>query len=83
MNAAIDLGVYPVAGESGRYHVRSSGKSLALYLVDLDDIDARGCGCRGYEVLSGMMLYAAPDCKHIRRARFYQGLQRRFAGVSA
>lgn len=78
-SAATDLGVFPVVGERGRYHVRSSGKAAVLYLVDLDDADnGCGCGCRGFEIRSGMMLYPAPDCKHILVARFYQYLQRRF-----
>lgn len=78
--ALIDLGVYPVTGERGRYHVRSSGKTGALYLVDLEDSDSAGCGCRDYEVRSGMMLYPAPDCKHLRLAKSYRKLQRCFGG---
>lgn len=82
MNApVIDLGVYPVPGEPGRYHVRSSGRGELLYLVDLDEFDNGGCGCRGFEIRSGMMLYPAPECKHIRRAKIYQNLQRRFGGA--
>ncbi len=89
MNAAFDLGVYPVTGEAGRYHVKSSGKQQALYLVDLDDLfhqedlgSGRGsCGCRDYEIRSGMMAYPAKGCKHIRRAQFYQMLQRYFGGA--
>lgn len=77
--AQIDLGVYPVSGEHGRYHVRSAGKTPLLYLVDLDDAESCGCGCRDYEVRSGMMLYPAPDCKHLRVARVYQSLQRQMS----
>lgn len=81
--AAIDFGVYPVTGEPGRYHVRSSGsrgRTEILYLVDLDDAESGGCGCRDYEVRSGMMLYPAPDCRHLRFAKVYRGLQKRFGG---
>lgn len=81
MSAVLDLGVYPVAGERGRYYVKGSGRSAALYLVDLDDCSDGGCGCRDYEVRSGMMLHAAPDCKHLRRARMYLGLQQQFMRV--
>jgi hypothetical protein len=78
--AAVDFGVYPVTGERGRYHVTSSGRRGVLYLVDLDEC-AAGCGCRDFEVRSGMLLYPAEDCKHMRLARVYQGLQRRFVRV--
>lgn len=87
MKPVLDFGVQPVPGEPGRYHVKSSGRGGLLYLVDLEhvvepnDIGTAGCGCRGYEVSSGMMLYPAPDCKHIKAARLYQGLQRRFDGL--
>lgn len=84
----VDLGVYPVSGEPERYHVTSSGRDGLLYLVDLDDLfnpeDTCGgaaCGCRDYEVRSGMMLYPAGDCKHIRKAKFYRMLQRCFGGA--
>lgn len=78
MKAAADFGVAPGAGERGRYHVRSSMRGGLLYLVDLDEFDNGWCGCRGFEVISGMSLYSAPPCKHIRIARVYQGLQRQF-----
>lgn len=81
MKAVIDLGVYPVAGEKSRYHVISSGRKGLLYLVDLDDFDNGGCGCRDFEVRSGMLLYPAPDCKHIRFAKSYQKLQRFFGAA--
>lgn len=88
MSAVLDLGVYPVTGERGRYLVKSSGKAPLLYLVDLDySLDPRedecggfACGCRDFEVRSGLLLYPAPDCKHIRKARQYQRLQQRFGG---
>lgn len=80
MSAALDLGVYPVPGESARYHVRSSGKAATLYLVDLDDMEnGCACGCRDFEVRSGMMLYPAPGCKHIKWAEAYRRLQKRFS----
>lgn len=89
--AVIDLGVYPVIGEPGRYHVRSSGNrghAEILYLVDLEyctddreDSVSYGCGCRDFEVRSGMLLYPAPDCKHLRAAKSYQKLQRCFGGA--
>ncbi|MEI7815574.1 MAG: hypothetical protein WCI45_00155 [Desulfuromonadales bacterium] len=85
----IDLGVYPVAGEPGRYHVKSSGKTSLLYLVDLNDFveptdfnnGIGACGCRDYEVRSGMMLYPASDCKHLRLVKQYRKLQRCFGGA--
>lgn len=87
MKAEIDLGVYPVTGELGRYYVKSSGKTPLLYLVDLNDFveptdinNGSGvCGCRDFEVRSGMMLYPASDCKHLRATRFYRSLQKRFS----
>ena len=89
MSTVLDLGVVPVANERGRYLVRSAGVTGGVYLVDLDySIDPKedacggfACGCRDFEVRSGMMLYPAPDCKHIRYARMYQRLQRRFGSV--
>lgn len=80
MSAVFDLGVMPVAGERDRYLVRSSGVTGGVYLVELSDDDGCGCGCRDYEVRSGMMLFQCPDCKHLRRARVYQRLQRCFGG---
>lgn len=83
----IDLGVYPIVGEQGRYHVLSSGHVGLLYLVDLDDstdFDAFGgcrCGCRDFEIRSGMLLYPAPDCKHIRLVKVYRRLQQAFKRV--
>ncbi|CAB4211772.1 hypothetical protein UFOVP1419_21 [uncultured Caudovirales phage] len=81
MSATFDLGVIPVAGERGRYLVSSVGVTGGVYLVELDDRDGCGCGCRDYEVRSGMMLYPAPDCKHLRRARQYRFLQRQFTRI--
>lgn len=76
-----DLGVFPVAGERGRYHVISSRRGGLVYLVDLDELTAGWCGCQNFEYRVAVSLAPVPECKHIRAARAYQGLQRRFARV--
>ena len=76
-----DFGVYPVAGEPGRYHVKSAGRGGLLYLVDLDELSRGWCGCPHFEFKVAVSLAPVAECKHIRTARVYQGLQRRFGKV--
>lgn len=80
MNTAIDLGVYPVAGEAGRYHVKSTGRGL-LYLVDLDELASGWCGCPHFEFKVAVSLSPVAECKHIRSAKAYRKLQRCFGGA--
>ena len=77
MTRHIDLGVYPVVGEPGRYHVRSAGSRSTLYLVDLCELDSGWCGCPNFEFKASVQLPPFAECKHIRAARAYQRLQQR------
>lgn len=79
MSARLDLGVYPLRGEPGRYHVRSSIRRNLLYLVDLDALVSGWCGCAHFEYRVGLQLVPEVECKHIRLARTYLRLQRQFA----
>lgn len=65
------LQVFPVIGESGRFHVASAGRSGLLYLVDLDELDNGWCGCPHFEYKIACQLVPTGDCKHIRAARLY------------
>ncbi len=78
MNPVIDFGVYPVAGEPGRYHVKSTGHTGLLYLVDLDELICGWCGCPHFEYKVAVSLSPVAECKHIRSAKAYQKLQRCF-----
>ncbi len=80
MSAVFDLGVYPVKGESGRYHVKSNGRGT-MYLVDLDELVNGWCGCPHFEFKVSTSLSPLAECKHIRSAKAYQKLQRCFGGV--
>jgi hypothetical protein len=72
----IDLGIVPVIGEQGRYLVRSGGVHARQYLVDLEEGPAGWCGCPHFEYKIALQLTELAECKHLRRARFYQRLQR-------
>lgn len=82
-HVAVDFGVYPVAGEPGRYHVKSSGRRGLLYLVDLDELASGWCGCPHFEYKIAASLSAVAECKHIRSAKVYRKLQRCFGGARA
>jgi predicted nucleic acid-binding Zn finger protein len=64
------LQVLPVAGEAGRFHVKSA-KSELLYLVDLDELTAGWCGCPHFEYRSGLELSPVIECKHILAVKEY------------
>lgn len=70
-----ELGVFPVPGEMGRFHVQSSGKSGLLYLVDLDELVNGWCGCPHFEFQVNSSLNPATECKHIRQARQFVALR--------
>ena len=78
MSRHIDLGVYPVTKEPGRYYVRSTHGS-GVYMVDLDELDSGWCGCPHFEFKASVQLPPLAECKHIRAARAYQRLQQRLA----
>lgn len=79
-HVALDSGVYPVPGEQGRYHVCSSKGGGLLYLVDLEEFESGWCGCAHFEYKVASSLSSVTECKHIRFAKAYQKLQRRFGG---
>lgn len=81
MSTVIDLGVYPVSGEPGRYHVKSTGRGELLYLVDLDELASGWCGCPHFEYKIAASLSPVAECKHIRSAKVYRKLQRCFGGA--
>ena len=67
------LQVFPIAGEAGRFHVKSA-KSELLYLVDLNELADGWCGCQHFEYrLEKQLSEELPvtECKHITAARAY------------
>lgn len=81
MCAALDLGVYPLVGESGRYFVRSHLHGSLMYLVDLEELASGWCGCPHFEYRSSLQLVGGFECKHIRAARSYRSLQQKLAAI--
>ena len=80
MNAVVDLGVYPVRGDHGRYHIKAGKRNGLLHLVDLNELTSGWCGCESFEFRNKSQLVTNMECKHIRLARVYQGLQHCFGG---
>lgn len=81
MSRLIDIGVYPVIGETDRFHVRSAGKDGLLYLVDLNEMSSGWCGCKHFEYKLSMQLAPVAECKHIRFAKAYRRLQQQLSVV--
>lgn len=81
MSSPLDLGIYPLVGESGRYFVHSHVHGSMMYLVDLEELASGWCGCPHFEYRNNMQLVGGFECKHIRAARSYRRLQERLSTV--